>query len=97
MGAKSVECGKAHPCSSFLRNIDCLLNLQGNAHPSGKNTLILAAMYHPGNACPNVHDSGQVCMFQGKNGRDFRAFTTRILVVKAINLMLGFTVVTTRM
>jgi hypothetical protein len=83
--------------SYFLRNIDCLLNLQGNAHPSEKNTLILAAMYHPGNACPNVHDSGQVCMVQGKNGRDFRAFTTRILVVKAINLMLGCTVVTTRM
>ena len=29
-------------------------------------------------------------MFQGKNGRDFRAFTTRIIVVKAINLLLGF-------
>jgi hypothetical protein len=23
-----------------------------------------------------VHDWGQVCLFQGKNGRDFRAFTS---------------------
>jgi hypothetical protein len=41
-----------------------------------RETLILAAMSHPGNACPNVHDWGQVCLFQGKNGRDFRAFTS---------------------
>jgi hypothetical protein len=58
--------------SYFLRNIDCLLNLQGNAHPSGKNTLILAAMYHPGNFVPmfmiraSVHVSGQKrSRFQG--------------------------------
>jgi integrase/recombinase XerD len=25
--------------------------------------------------CPNMHDSGHMCLFQGKNGRDFRAFT----------------------
>jgi len=25
----------------------------------------------PRKICSNVHDSGQVCMFQGKNGRDF--------------------------
>jgi hypothetical protein len=25
--------------------------------------------------CPNVHDWGQVCRFQGKNSRTFRAFT----------------------
>ncbi len=24
----------------------------------------------------NVHDSGQVCMIQGKNGRNFKAFTS---------------------
>ena len=30
----------------------------------------------PRKLCPNVHDWGQVCMFQGKNGRDFRAFTS---------------------
>src|SRR6266849_9435545 len=69
---------KTRSGSSFLRNIDGLLTLQGNAQPSGKNTLSLAAMDHPGNACPNVHDWGQVCLFQGNNGRDFRAFTTRL-------------------
>ena len=26
----------------------------------------------------NVHDSGQVCMFQGKNGRNFKAFTSML-------------------
>ena len=26
--------------------------------------------------CPNVHDWGQVCRFQGKIGRSFRSFTT---------------------
>ncbi|WP_201364243.1 hypothetical protein [Dictyobacter formicarum] len=29
----------------------------------------------PRKRCLNVHDSGQVCMFEGKIGRDFRAFT----------------------
>ena len=33
----------------------------------------------PRKLCPNVHDWGQVCMFQGKNGRDFRAFTMSIV------------------
>src|SRR6266851_2005002 len=30
----------------------------------------------PRKLCPNVHDWGQVCMFQGKNRLDFRAFTS---------------------
>ena len=29
----------------------------------------------PRKSVSNVHDSGQVCMFQGKNGRNFKAFT----------------------
>ncbi len=30
----------------------------------------------PRKGCPNVHDWGQVCMFQGENGQGFGAFTT---------------------
>src|SRR6266567_4568094 len=30
----------------------------------------------PRKICPNVHNSGQVCMFQGKNSRNFKAFTS---------------------
>jgi len=30
------------------------------------------------NGCA-VHNSGQMCLFQGKNSRDFRAFTTSVL------------------
>jgi hypothetical protein len=52
--------------SYFLRNIDCLLNLQGNAHPSGKNTLILAAMYHPGNFVPMFMIRGKCACFRAK-------------------------------
>ena len=29
----------------------------------------------PRKGCPNVHDWGQVGMFQGENGQGFRAFT----------------------
>ncbi len=32
----------------------------------------------PRKGCPNVHDWGQVCMFQGENGQGFRAFTIYI-------------------
>src|SRR5260370_5897726 len=31
----------------------------------------------PRKLCPNVHDWGQVCRFQGKIGRSFSAFTSR--------------------
>jgi ATPase family associated with various cellular activities (AAA) len=36
--------------------------------------------------CPTVHDSGQVCMFQGKNGRDFRAFTNGLMTDESVSL-----------
>ncbi|GCF08634.1 hypothetical protein KDI_21980 [Dictyobacter arantiisoli] len=36
----------------------------------------------PRKRCPNAHDSEQVCMFQGKNGRDFRAFLLKTLLKK---------------
>jgi len=52
--------------SYVLRNIDCLLNLQGNAQPSGKNTLILAAMYHPGNFVPMFMIRGRCACFRAK-------------------------------
>ncbi|SRR5260370_622033 len=29
----------------------------------------------PRNLCPNVQNCGQMCMFRGKNRRDFRSFT----------------------
>ena len=62
---------KEREMSHRLRNIDGLLNLQGNAQPSGKNTLSLAARYHPGNACPTVHDAGQKqSRFQGMYHKD---------------------------
>ena len=51
-------------CKRCISNIPCSYPRWGAAFP--------------GNACPNVHDWGQVCMFQGKNGQDFRAFTTTI-------------------
>ena len=38
----------------------------------------------PRKRCPNVRDWGQVCLFQGKSGRDFRAFTTSLMEVKRI-------------
>src|SRR5438132_9040440 len=37
----------------------------------------------------NVHDSGQVCMFQGKNGPDSRAFTTHSSGTSSINVVTG--------
>jgi hypothetical protein len=39
-----------------------------------------AASHVPKRETTNVHNSGQMCMFQGKNGRDFRAFTTKCTV-----------------
>ncbi len=33
----------------------------------------------PQREATNVHDWGQVCLFEGKIGRDFRAFTTESL------------------
>jgi hypothetical protein len=57
--------------SHSLRNIDGLLNLRGKAQPSEKNTLSLAARYHPGNACPTVHDAEQKrSRFQGMYHKD---------------------------
>jgi len=51
------------------------LNLQGNAQPWGKNTLILAGKYHQlTNGCA-AHDWGQMCRFQGKIRSHFRSFT----------------------
>jgi hypothetical protein len=39
--------------------------------------------------CPNVQDWGQVCMFQGKNRRTFRAFTSnRARRVSAVRRLL---------
>jgi hypothetical protein len=65
--------------SSSQHSAQFVLNMAPfNFQPSSAGTPFWSHV--PQRETTNVHASGQVCMFEGKNGRDFRAFTSALLL-----------------